>query len=258
MQGIWMVRNRRIVFNLVWLLALAPALNAQEKARTQSPSSEALSDTIWFDADQDSLLPVKVKPREDDSLNRDSRWLPKAKRVPAPESNAATGAATGGTATGGGWFGTGLSIGNMLGWLLLFTLLTAAVMAIAYALSRSEFEFSASRSARTSKRLDTPDQQTLERMKHLPAELRRTDVNLKSEAARLMAEQNFDQAIILLFAHQLLLLDRGGLLRLNRGKTNRRYVRETRSADRETAERLQATINAFERSYFGRHTINAQ
>jgi hypothetical protein len=94
-------------------------------------------------------------------------------------------------------------------------------------------------------------------MKHLPVELRRSGVNLRGEAQRLMEEANFDQAIILLFAHQLLLLDRAGLLRLNRGKTNRRYVRETRSVDRESAERLRATAEAFERSYFGAHALTA-
>ena len=94
-------------------------------------------------------------------------------------------------------------------------------------------------------------------MKHLPAELRRTDVNLRSEAERLMNAGQFDQAIILLFGHQLLLLDHAGLLRLSRGKTNGRYVRETRAADHESADRLRLTATAFERSYFGRHTIAA-
>ncbi len=92
-------------------------------------------------------------------------------------------------------------------------------------------------------------------MKHLPAELRRTDVNLRSEAERLMQEGQYDQAIILLFAHQLLLLDRATLIRLNRGKTNGKYVRETRSVDPESAQWLRATVAAFERSYFGRHPI---
>ena len=81
---------------------------------------------------------------------------------------------------------------------------------------------------------------------------------LRSEAERLMNEGEYDQAIILLFGHQLLLLDRVGMLRLNRGKTNRKYVRETRALDPESADRLQGTVTAFERSYFGRHLITAR
>jgi hypothetical protein len=53
-----------------------------------------------------------------------------------------------------------------------------------------------------------------------------------------------------------LLLDQVGMLRLNRGKTNRKYVRETRSFDADAANPLQATVTAFERSYFGRHVIS--
>jgi len=125
-----------------------------------------------------------------------------------------------------------------------------------YVLSRSEFAAEKSSHANARNGSKSPDEQTLERMKHLPAELRRTDVNLRSEAHRLMQSGNYDQAIILLFGHQLLLLDRFGMLRLNRGKTNRKYVRETRSSDPTAAKSLQTTVTAFERSYFGRHTIS--
>lgn len=249
----------RITLGLALLLSIAPILVAQDAtAPPPSPSAGALNDTIWFDADQDALIPIEVEPRDDDSLNRESRWLPKAKRVRVPEASSGQGGTTGGGIFGGsGLFGTDLTLGNLLGWLLLATLVGLAVFAIAHGLSKSEFDFGGGPTARSARRPSGPDQQTLERMKHLPAELRRTDVNLRSEAERLMLEGNYDQAIILLFAHQLLLLDRAGLLRLNRGKTNRRYVREARSADRATAEWLQATVNAFERSYFGRHSISA-
>jgi len=95
-----------------------------------------------------------------------------------------------------------------------------------------------------------------ERIKHLPAELRRTDVNLRDESERLMKAGKYDHAIILLFGHQLLLLDHSGLLRLNRGKTNRKYVRETASVDSDSANHLHVTVDSFERSYFGRHSIS--
>jgi hypothetical protein len=101
------------------------------------------------------------------------------------------------------------------------------------------------------------DEQTRQRMQHLPVELRRSDVDLRAEAERLMNLGQFDQAIILLLAHQLLTLDRSGYLRLSRGKTNGRYVRETGGTDPAMASRLRHTIVAFERSYFGSHAILA-
>ena len=214
----------------------------------------ALSDTVWYDADERGLVPVFVEPVVDDSLNRDSRWLPKAKRIkqPATKANTNTAAGSGG---GSGLFGSGLTLGNLFGWFLLTALLAAAAGALIYAISRAEVDLTAGQRAKPSDLGGTPDEQTIERMKHLPAELRRTDVNLRSEAERLMREGQYDQAIILLFGHQLLLLDRFGMLRLNRGKTNRKYVRETRATDNDAAARLQDTVSAFERSYFGRHSI---
>ena len=64
----------------------------------------------------------------------------------------------------------------------------------------------------------------------------------------------YDAAILCLFGHQLLLLDRRGILRLSRGKTNSRYVAESKRESPETATLLRATADAFEASYFGRHT----
>ncbi|MAI71531.1 MAG: hypothetical protein CMM01_11530 [Rhodopirellula sp.] len=225
-----------------------------------SPVSEALRTTVWFDAEQNSLKPVDVKPQTDDSLNRNSRWLPKPKPVKKSKSISSSSLPqpnTGGAATPGtGLFNTGLSALNLLGWLILGIVVLAFVVAIFYAFSRAELHTKrVGRGGQRSLSGKTPDEQTLERMKHLPKELRRTDVNLRSEAQRLMQASQYDQAIILLFAHQLLLLDRYGMLRLNRGKTNRRYIRETRSVNAQIAGCLEATITSFERSYFGRHKI---
>jgi hypothetical protein len=260
----WAVKNRRCVaLALGWVCAILlwfpRPVSAATDTMDASPSSDALQDTVWFDAEQGSIIPIKVKPREDDSLNRDSRWLPKPKRVQVPDNPSANAAGGGGAAgTGTGWFGTDLTLGNLLGWLLLVSLVTVLVLAIAYALSKSDFDFASGSSSKRTLQTRTPDQQTIERMKHLPAELRRSGVDFRSEAERLMEASQFDQAIILLFAHQLLLLDRAGLLRLNRGKTNRRYVRETRSSDPTLAGYLQETATAFERSYFGRHSIDRE
>lgn len=231
-----------------WLLLIATAA-AQDAA--PSVAAGALGDTDWYDADSGSVVPIEVDPVVDDSMNRDSRWLPKAKRVPAPTTaGGGGGAATG----GGGLFGSGLTLGNLFGWMLLVAILAACIGLLLYALSKTEIELGGETRSRE-KHDATPDEQTIERMKHLPAELRRTDVNLRSEAERLMNERQYDQAIILLFAHQLLLLDRAGLIRLNRGKTNGKYVREARSVDPKTALWLRRTVAAFERSYFGRYEI---
>lgn len=71
-----------------------------------------------------------------------------------------------------------------------------------------------------SSRLPTgePDAAMIQRISLLAPELQRTDVNLRNEAERLMRAGQLDDAIILLFGHQLILLDRAGWLRLAQGQ----------------------------------------
>ncbi|GAA5505324.1 DUF4129 domain-containing protein [Novipirellula caenicola] len=216
-------------------------------------AENALSSTVWFDPDERKIVPVAVQTSVDDTEHRDSRWLPKAEQV-AKKSTPKASTTTTGTTTNG-LFGTDLTLGNLFAWMLLAAIIAGLVGTLIYALSKADIDLSASSKTTAADEQAGPDEQMIERMKHLPAELRRTDVNLRSEAARLMSLGQFDQAVILLFAHQLLLLDRSSLIRLNRGKTNGKYVRECRAADPELGSLLKETTTAFERSYFGRQQI---
>jgi len=227
---------------LVILLFQAAAFAAPIEQPNPSPTDGTLESSIWFDADQSIIVPVTVKSKPDDSLNRDSRWLPKAKRVKAASNPTA--------------WSTGFSLSNLLGWCLLLLFAVLIIGLIALIVSKAETPEMVQARSHAVGHAKRPTEQMAERIKHLPAELRRTDVNLRSEADRLMNAGHFDNAIILLFGHQLLLLDHVGMLRLSRGKTNRKYVRETASADRTSAEHLGATVAAFERSYFGRHSLS--
>ncbi|WP_146525052.1 DUF4129 domain-containing protein [Novipirellula artificiosorum] len=250
-------RMMRMLLMLTLLNLCLPSIAASQDASLDVPpdtENVSLPSTPWYDAQDQVLIPVELKSSIDDTENRDSRWLPKAKRLVKPPDPVKSNSAGN---SGSGWFGTELSIGNLFGWFLLVMIVVSAVGGLVYALSKTEIDLSAKSQTKAQLGPQSPDDQTIERMKHLPAELRRTDVNLKSEAERLMMLGHFDQAIILLFAHQLLLLDRAGILRLNRGKTNGKYVRETRAVDSELGTRLNETTDAFERSYFGRHSITA-
>ncbi len=229
----------------------ATVLRADDVA---APTEGALSSTPWYDPDSAELVPVRVETVTDDSAHRDSRWLPEAQRVRKQGSWSAS--ASGGSGSGSGLFGTGLTWGNLFGWTVLVLILLAVVALLLYVFSKADFDMGGGTKGRVATDGDT-DEQTVERMKQLPAELRRTGIDLREEALRLMEQSEFEQAVILLFGHQLLLLDRAGLLRLSRGKTNGRYVRETRAIDPALARRLDTTVTSFERSYFGRHSIDA-
>ncbi|MEO1617098.1 MAG: hypothetical protein AAFV88_14700 [Planctomycetota bacterium] len=218
--------------------------------------SDSVSSTPWYDAETRSLTPMELQRRVDDSVHRESRWLPRPEVIAKKRTPNSNGRATN---NGFGLFGSSLTLGHLLGWCLLIAFVMAVVGAIIYGISRAELRLSAVPPKQPVSASDSklPDKATLERIKHLPPELRRTDVNLRTECERLMSESQFDQAIILLLGHQLLLLDQNGLLRLGRGKTNGRYVRETRMNDEACAAWLRQTADAFEQSYFGRHTISS-
>jgi hypothetical protein len=227
---------------LFLIIMVSPAHALPIDQQITSPTEGALESSIWFDADNSTVLPVEVEIKTDDSLNRNSRWLPKPKRIKAASNPVA--------------LPSGFSISNLLGLALLILFFVLVIGLLALIVAHAETPERVQSRTHSNGQSKLPDEQMAERIKHLPAELRRTDVNLRSEAERLMNAGQFDHAIILLYGHQLLLLDHVGMLRLNRGTTNRKYVREMASVDREASDRLRATVSAFERSYFGRHSIS--
>jgi len=74
--------------------------------------------------------------------------------------------------------------------------------------------------------------------------------DLLAEAARLYQEGNYAQAVLYLFSHELVQLDKHQLIHLAKGKTNRQYLREMpRIAD--LRRLLEQTMVAFEDVFFG-------
>lgn len=210
---------------------------------------ESTPSTPWYDAEQGQLIPIVVKTDLPESQNRNSRWLPKPKKVSAPAAPAA--------GTTGGASGSGFSIMNAISWLVLIVIGFGLIFFVLFVFSKIEPDAMAVRKSTSNNAMVDVDEQMLQRMKHLPAEVRHTDVNLRTEAERLMRLARFDEAIVMLFGHQLLLLDRCRVLRLARGKTNGRYVRETRGNAPQANPFFVDTVTAFEASYFGGHTPSA-
>ena len=94
------------------------------------------------------------------------------------------------------------------------------------------------------------------RIEALPEPVRQR-TRLLDAAQRHYQEGNFNEAIIYLFSHQLVCLDKNFLIRLARGKTNRQYLREL--GRRDTTKRILAdTIVAFEDVFFGGRSIGRE
>jgi len=222
---------------------------SEQVASEQAASKQAASDAIkeigkssWFDPENQAIVPIPLRDTSGDTSHRDSRWLPKAKRIAKPSASTS------------GSIGTGFSSTNFIGWLILGFGLLLIVGAILYAFSKLDPDGTVVLPGTKRNSAEAIDAQTMKRIRELPLELRRTDVDLRTEAERLMNLGQLDEAIKCLFGHQLITLDRRGFLRLSRGKTNGRYVTETKNDSREAALILRSTVSAFEASYFGRHT----
>jgi len=228
------------------------SLTANADTDQQSPealaakSIEEIGKTTWFDPEKQSLVPIPLEQTQADTVHRNSRWLPGAKKIAKPPFTS--------TATPSGWFNSSLTTANLIGWLILGVVFVASATAVLYVFAKINPDTMLAFDRPTTGDEAQPNEQTIQRMEQLPAELRRTDVDLRTEAERLMNLGKLDEAIKCLFGHQLLMLDRCGFLRLARGKTNGRYVVEAHKKKPEAAFLLNATVSDFEASYFGRHT----
>jgi hypothetical protein len=94
----------------------------------------------------------------------------------------------------------------------------------------------------------------VDRVEALPFRVTRQAADLLGEASRQYEKGNYSEAIIYLFSHQLVELDRQHLIHLARGKTNRQVARELTS--RELRLLVEQTMVAFEDVFFGGHTLS--
>jgi hypothetical protein len=85
----------------------------------------------------------------------------------------------------------------------------------------------------------------------LPAGLRADTADPWAEAVRLRDRGEHARAIVLLFIHQLLTLDRLRLSRLLPGRTGRQIVRSV--AEASARGRIEPTLRLFEAVYYGHH-----
>ena len=93
------------------------------------------------------------------------------------------------------------------------------------------------------------------RIEALPFRVRSGPLGLLDEARRHYEQGDYRQAIIYLFSHQLVEMDKQQIIRLAKGKTNRQYLRETRR--RPLLESLIfQTMVAFEDVFFGDYPLD--
>jgi hypothetical protein len=99
-----------------------------------------------------------------------------------------------------------------------------------------------------------PEVGDADRIESLPFPVRGGRANLLDEARRLWQEGDYAQAVVYLFSYQLVHLDKQQVIRLNKGKTNRQYLREI--GPRDVLQRLvEQTMLVFEDVFFGNRAL---
>lgn len=213
---------------------------AADRQRAVEAGREALDRSIWqypwYDAKSDDVRPIRVSEPW-----RGWEWL--ADRL-------------------GAFFDwlrrlftfRGGRLGSMT-WLewVVWAVILALLAVVAYLLVRAwrrqrEDEL---RPAAVGGESDAVDQRR--RVEALPSAVERGD--LLGAAQECYEAGRYGEAIVYLFSHQLVQLDKNQLIRLAKGKTNRQYVREL-GRRLPIRQLLEQTMVTFEDVFFGNHSID--
>ncbi len=171
----------------------------------------------WYDSANDDVRRITVKPARSVNPNWFKNWnLPSA---------------------------------NIFAWIVITMILAGLIYALVRAFLSHESVASPSRTAAAATMSDA------DRVESLPFPVRRPDADMLAEAGRHYEQGEFGEAMIYLYSHLLIQLDRHQVIRLAQGKTNRQYVRET-SARPPLHEILESAMIVFEETFFGEHTLD--
>ncbi len=194
----------------------------------------------WYDSESDEVRTIPV-PAETKMPTSRPGTAAKKKAPAAPAARTNWGFPSLG----------GLSLGGILMYSVLILVLGAITFLIYKAISAGG---AAETSSYIPEQHEEEKSRQIDRVEHLPFEVKKKDANLLEEARRCYESGNFNEAIVYLFSFQLLELDKGHIIRLAKGKTNGQYLREA-GRNRDLRKILQGTMNAFEDVFFGNRDL---
>lgn len=219
-----MVIARSCVLWAIALAAASPPPAAPASNTTAEPAAKALArgNYPWYDAQADALKPVEPP------------YQPAEPKIRVPSSGGSNAA---------------FDAGQWVVFVLIALGLAALIAVIAWAWSRGQFASDPVPSSTAPERSPT-------RVGDLPAGLGAIDGDPLAEAARLRASGDYAGAIVRLFAHQLLALDRHRLARLMPGRTGRQLVRSVANAS--VRDLVTPALRLFEEVYYGHNAPSAE
>ncbi len=196
-----------------------------------------ISSSTWYDSAEQDYRPPVIEESLDSPIRKTGKVLP-----PKPPKQKSSRTFRGGSFDG-----------RFLAYALLFcfgAILLGVAIALAYMSMRDWI------GSREAFRLNT---EAVEidptRVVDLPFEAQPEMHDPLGYAKRLVAEGNYNAAVLYLYGYKLLALDRSGKIHLHRGKTNRMYLGELYT-EPELKSILTPTMLAFEDVFFGRISID--
>lgn len=191
----------------------------------------------WYEPNEDAARPLRI--------GKETRTEADAKRDTSGKKDAKTSSSSG--IRGFTFFGSAL---QGIGLILLTLILIAVAGLLVWAFLRSETTSAQGASVVSASR-------EVDRVEQLPIALKRTGGDFLAEARRLAGEGDYSEAILYLYSHLLVELDKHHVIRLAKGKTNRQYLRETRVRPA-LAEIVEPAMVAFEDVFFGHHRLERE
>jgi hypothetical protein len=199
----------------------------------------------WYDSKAKELKSTKA-PKRSASAVADRHRIPAFKKKKTatktnkPPTPVATGAST---------FST---VGTVIMYLVAGVLAIILIGALIYGFLKLE-------SGDGSEEIDVEKRKRKIRdhIKHLPFEIEEQDGDFETFSEKSFRDGDYANAVIYLFADLLVAMSESGLVRLQRGKTNRQYLNEIWE-HREIRPYYQEVMTAFEDAFFGKHEIDKQ
>ncbi len=216
-------------------------------------AAKVLNGNDWYDSATQSLRPPTDLNDPDIAL-RSSDWLAKPKTATPPAAKKSPSSSNTNTWRWfGNWFGGFDS--QLLNYLLIVALACVLVIGMLILYRQSFQAWIPGRFRRPKNATSVAVDMT--RVVDLPFEVKTTRRDPLAEAESLMNAGRYGEAIIFLFGYLLLALDQFRYIRLQRGKTNRMYLREITS-QQELRAIVQRTMLAFEDVFFGRYNLSRE
>jgi hypothetical protein len=216
--------------------ALASAARGQEPEKPAGPdpvesarSGLRGGDFNWYDRATDDLKRIQVKPPTTPSQ---SNFNPNA----------------GGVGTAAGIAADGMQI-------VIWTVIAIILAGLAYMIIQAFLN----REAGAEEKGNQQTVEDIDRTEALPIPIERDISDLLAAARKAYERGDYRMAIVYLYSHQLVELDKNQVIHLSKGKTNRQYLREVMRAGRKAlGGLLEKTQVLFEEAFFGGRAIGPE